>query len=162
MFEDLEITGTYEPDSNLRKQLEELPDMGSVAIGLAEQIELVNGESALQIVSEGIFAGEQVVRSDAETPFGVISSYQGDLKLAAAMILSDSLEFGEPTVAYEMNTGPGQQESTIPKLTAEWHHHTPAGRESENKAVSQPDCVDTEGVSLEALEKQAKRWFASH
>ena len=158
MFEELEITGTYEPDSNLQTQLEELPDMGELAIVQTDQIGLLNNESAFQIVSKGIFAGEIVTKVDAEPPFGVISAYEGDLGLAAAMILADSLEFGEPTVAYEIYSESDREESKCPRLSAEWHHHTPAG----NGSISQPGCVDTEEVSLEALETRAERWFDSH
>ena len=158
MFEKLDITGTYEPDSTLQTQLEELPDMGELAVVQTEQIDLLNNESALQVVSKGIFAGELVTKVDAEPPFGVISGYHGDLGLAAAMILADSLQFGEPTVAYEIYSESGREESIYPQLSAEWHHHAPAG----NGSISQPTCVDTEEVSLEALEARAERWFDSH
>ena len=158
MFNELKITDTYEPDSNLRTQLEELPDMGELAVVQTDQIGLLNNESALQVVSKGIFAGELVIKIDAEPPFGVMSGYHGDLGLGAAMILADSLRFGEPTVLYEIYSESGQEESIYPQLSAEWHHHTPA----RNGSISQPGCADTERVSVEAVEARAERWFDSH
>lgn len=163
MFGKTQITDTYQVDGDLRKQLEKLRNAGRVKNLQSQPIEFTDDRSAQQILCEATFAGETVINFITVSPLGLFSSYQRNQAMAAAMILAESLQYGEPTLVYEDHATVRQHEQDYLDLTAEWYHDPFVDKGlPEKKMELRPDMLEAEEITLDALEDRAKRWFASH
>ena len=163
MFEKTQITDTYQVDGDLRKQLETLRNAGRVKNLQSQPVEFTDDQSAQQTLCEATFAGETVIQFVTVSPLGIFSSYQRNQEMAAAMILTESLQYGEPTLVYEDHATVRQHESDYLDLTAEWYYDPFVEKGlPEKKMELRPDMLEAKEITLETLEYRAKRWFESH
>lgn len=163
MFDEPEITNTYEVDGSLRKQLEELQSTGIVEVLQTRQVEVASNLPARQVLCKATYAGETVTRFDTVSPLGLFSSHQGDHGMVAALILATSLHHGEPTLVYKDQTAGRQDGPDYIDFTSEWYGDPFVEKGLPQKRMElRPEGYEAEEVTLGTLEERAECWFASH
>lgn len=103
MFNGSRITEAYEPDDYLQELLEDALQNSDVEYREQREISLSSGKSAQLIYHTVEFKNEAITGCTTVFPFAVVASLQGNQEMSSALILAFSLQFGEPTLTYELS-----------------------------------------------------------
>jgi hypothetical protein len=163
MFNGSRITDAYEPDDDLHKLLEDAHHNSIIDYIDKNEIPITNERVAQQIHYTIEYKGEAITGCTTVLPYGLLVSLQGNQQMSSALILTLSLQYGEPTLTYEDRAELLQNGPEYMDVTAEWYPESVAEKGiPENRLENRTGIYDTTEISLATLEERAKRWLSSN